>query len=383
MNKVQKKFSKKIFCGLLIVLFCVALVLPAAAAPNLPSQARAFHKQVTPAITGEYAYEVVEYMAVDIVDAYGHRRAGTVSEFETAYYIAGQFEAMGYEVELQLFNTDLNRRCGDSGATWTENIDSLNVVATKPGRGNDMVVLGAHIDSKTWCDHCPDCFDLENDPQSHGAGDNASGVGVMLEVARFLADYPTHATIKFIAFGAEEVGLRGSRHYVNELTPKEIENTVAMINLDMVGIGENFNVYAGMGSEGLGGETWVRDMAMDIGKNMGHDIRTTPDESYAGFVGGWSDHAPFTAVDIPIAYFEWWYWDEDPWWGHEMATLDTYYHTAEDTIDKIDIDKLRATGEVVSALVYEISRNPLPQNTKGINARAKKYNSFKVPESVK
>ena len=126
---MQRCFSKKLFVGLLVVLLCLTLVLPAAAAPTLPGQARAFHRQVSSAITGDYAYEVVRHLAVDI----GPRRAGTDAEFEAADYIKEQFEAMGYEVELQDFPIG-------------EGTNSLNVIATKPGRSKSTVIVGAHMD---------------------------------------------------------------------------------------------------------------------------------------------------------------------------------------------------------------------------------------------
>jgi len=68
----------------------------------------------------------------------------------------------------------------------------------------------------------------------------------MLEVAAVLADYKTQGAIKFIAFGAEEMGLRGSRYYAEHMSEKDIANTVTMIDLDSVGAGDFFYVYAGL-----------------------------------------------------------------------------------------------------------------------------------------
>ena len=343
----QNLFGKKITL-LLIFILVLSLTIPTLAAPVLPSQVKAFHKQVTTAITGEIAYDHVYALAEGI----GPRRAGTEAEEEAALYIEDAFAHMGYEVKIQAF-TETN----SGGVTY----DSHNVIAYKSGKGDKTVILGAHLDSKTesgW-----------GDKESTGAGDNASGVGVMLEVAQFLKDFKTNANIIFVAFGAEEVGLLGSHHYVKEMSQPEKDNTIAMINLDMVGIGEHFNVYAGEEDK-----TFVRDLAMDIGRNMGHDVKTTPSTGiWNGLVGGWSDHAAFQAVGIPIAYFEWWYWEIDPDWGHEMADKSIYYHTPEDTIDRIDIHKLEATGEVVAAVLYELTHTPLPKDLKGKAAKAKKY----------
>ena len=61
--------------------------------------------------------------------------------------------------------------------------------------------------------------------------------------AEILADVQTDYTIKFIAFGAEEAGLRGARQYTSQMTEADIANTIAMINLDTVLVGDYKYVY--------------------------------------------------------------------------------------------------------------------------------------------
>src|SRR5690606_25449458 len=84
------------------------------------------------------------------------------------------------------------------------NLQSVNVIATKAPKTKrknaKQVILGAHHDSVVG---------------AFGANDNASGVGLMLELARVFKGYNTEKELKFIAFGAEERGLLGSRYYVN------------------------------------------------------------------------------------------------------------------------------------------------------------------------
>ena len=94
----------------------------------------------------------------------------------TQEYIIEQFEAMGYEVEIQPFSFE--RR----GTTY----GSENIIATKPGKLEQTVILGAHYDS------VPERTCADGNVGA-GAGDNASGVGVMLEVAEVLANYKTKA----------------------------------------------------------------------------------------------------------------------------------------------------------------------------------------------
>lgn len=73
-----------------------------------------------------------------------------------------------------------------------------------------------------------------------------------------LAKYKTKETIKFVAFGAEEVGLRGSRYYAEQMSDQDIASTVIMIDLDSVDAGDFFYVYAGLEDN----PDWVRDLAL-------------------------------------------------------------------------------------------------------------------------
>ena len=112
-----------------------------------------------------------------------------------------------------------------------------NVIAVLPGDGptaDESVIVGAHYDHLGYGARSS----LPSKPRAiyHGADDNASGVAVMLEAARTLAQRPQklHRQIVFVAFTGEEWGFFGSSYYVNHpIVP--LEKTVAMINLDMVG----------------------------------------------------------------------------------------------------------------------------------------------------
>jgi len=115
--------------------------------------------------------------------------------------------------------------------------EAKNVLGVLEGRGplvEECVVIGAHYDHLGW----GGAGSLEPNQKAihNGADDNASGVAVLLEVARLLASRPEplRRTVVFIAFTGEESGLVGSSHYVqNPLRP--LDQTVAMLNLDMVG----------------------------------------------------------------------------------------------------------------------------------------------------
>ncbi len=116
----------------------------------------------------------------------GARVAGSPQETQAAQYIQTTFEKLGYKTELQAFSVTTRRTT----------IKSANVIATKPGASNSVLIVGAHYDSTG---------------DGKGADDNASGVAVMLEVAEKVKDIATPYTIRFIAFGAEEIDLNGAR----------------------------------------------------------------------------------------------------------------------------------------------------------------------------
>lgn len=314
--------------------------------------------QIPEQVTGELAYKHVAYLS----EVIGARVAGTLAEQQTRDYIAGQLLTMGYDVDIQPFT--YTRR----GVEY----ESANVIATRQGKFDQTVIIGAHYDSvsERICDD-GDIVDI-----STGAGDNASGVAVMLEVAEVLTNYKTLGTIKFIAFGAEEVGLRGSQYYASQMTDEEIQNTVTMINLDSVGVGDHFNVYAGIDNPG-----WARDLALNIGKRMGHDIRTSPGEPSCDFLkwgeaGDWSDHVAFKELGIPIAYFEMMNWDIEPCEGEETAEYGWIMHTCMDNLSMVSIEKLEMTAEVVAALAFQISKTKLPKSVNGKVAKGNKFISI-------
>jgi hypothetical protein len=125
------------------------------------------------------------------------------------------------------------------GRTEIRNVpcEVKNIVAELPAEGpnaQEAIVLGAHYDHLGYGSRSS----LPSKPREvySGADDNASGVAVMLEVARALAQRPQKLgrRVVFAAFTGEEWGFFGSSHYVNH-PPVPLEKTVAMINLDMVG----------------------------------------------------------------------------------------------------------------------------------------------------
>jgi Zn-dependent M28 family amino/carboxypeptidase len=99
--------------------------------------------------------------------------------------------------------------------------DTENVVAELPGTTSDNVVMaGAHLDSV---------------PAGPGINDNGSGSAALIEVAENLTEAKPTNTVRFAWWGAEELGLLGSEHYVTTLTPEQREDIGLYLNFDMVG----------------------------------------------------------------------------------------------------------------------------------------------------
>ena len=184
---------------------------------------------------------------------------------------------------------------------------ATNVVATRPG-GPQTVVIGGHFDSVS---------------AGPGANDNGSGTAVMLELARVLATRPSPYTLKFVAFDAEEIGLLGSAHMVGQLSDAERRATRAMINLDMVGVGDQPRV---------GGSEELTRLAYPISAALGQQARPLGDG-----LNGASDHASFLRAGIPAIFL---YRAEDP-----------NYHSPADRAEQVDPANLEYAGRLVLGLL--------------------------------
>ena len=307
---------KKCLVTLLLTFLLVSCISPTATIPATITPI-----QSTPQITrtpvpvegsapGEIAFSHVTSIAEDI----GPRPTGTESEAQTAAYIIASLEALGYAPESQPFTT-----VGKNGV-----VHSANIIAVKQGLSSKEIIVGAHYDSVQ---------------VGTGADDNASGVGVLLEVAQRIKDISTPYTIRFILFGAEEIGLKGSKYHAGQMKAEEIRNTIAMINLDSLIAGDIAYVYGDAGEAGM-----IRDWALEFAKEHNLDLQTQPGtlpEYPPGTTGDFSDHAPFKALGIPYTYFEstnWMLGDKDGYVqvSPEYGENGKIWHTRYDTIEYID-----------------------------------------------
>jgi len=238
-----------------------------------------------------------------VVADLGPRREGSAAEMAAADYAVARLTEAGYAASTQSMRLP-------NGSY------SRNVVAVKPGAYARRIVLGAHLDSKG---------------VSPGANDDASGVGVVLELARVLKDTPTQATLVFVLFGAEETWDRnpdhhhyGSRAYVRSLTRAQKRAISGMISIDMVGYGRYF-----VARTMRRGPMTLTNRLRSFATASGVRLRYSRDPSRVG----WSDHEPFEKAGIPSTWLE---WKDDP-----------LYHTSGDVAGRLQDTPMRVTGQLV------------------------------------
>jgi alkaline phosphatase isozyme conversion protein len=261
---------------------------------------------------GEIAREHLEEIAGGI----GHREPGSAGEEQAAQYIQNAFEGMGFSPEIQEFSF--------YDEEPEETIQSSNIIATKAGLSDEIIVVGAHYDST-------------DDADSAGADDNASGVAVMLEVAESVADLDTPYTVQFIAFGSEEIDLDGSNYFVDNLSKNELQKIIGMINLDSLIAGDKTYAYGNTGPGSM--RDWILEDADQQDFNIeGKTARELNNED--GSPCDCADYDPFEEAGIPFIYFEATNWDLSP---DAMIQVDPQYgdegeirHTEYDTIEYID-----------------------------------------------
>lgn len=262
---------------------------------------------------------------------FGPRPAGSSQLAATREYIVSELKAAGLTVRLDEWRP----------STPVGPLNMVNIVATLPGESTDMIVLGSHYDTK-----------LFKQFRFVGADDGASSTAVLLELARDLAasHRKSRFTYEFAFFDGEEAvcegweecgkpgapdNTYGSRHFVEQLKEKnEVRNCRAFILMDMIGY-KNLE----MGRDDMS-TPWLIDIVWQTAHELGYSQqflnRVEP-------VGG-DDHEPFLKAGIDSL---------------DLIQLSTYkyWHTPEDTLDKVSARSLKIIGEVVLASLPRIEQH--------------------------
>lgn len=229
------------------------------------------------------------------------------------------------ERELRALGLDTSRMFFDvpAGVSWGIAVPdgrSFNVIADVPGfdaRARHLIV-GAHLDTV---------------PQAPGANDNASGVAVMVELARLAMLDPPAVSIRFIAFGAEEPRAPGddghhygSRAYVARMSRAARDGLLGMISLDRVGIGRTVRVCTGGAHDALARMLLRRARVLDIDAER--------------CVNRTSDHWSFERNGLPGVRL--------------LGADDPDYHTARDRMRVLERDQLERVATLAWRTIKQL-----------------------------
>jgi Peptidase family M28/PDZ domain len=213
-----------------------------------------------------------------------------------------------------------------------------NVVAVLDGAGslaNETLVIGAHYDHLGYGNR--GSLNRGEKTIHFGADDNASGTSSILELARRLSVDPpaNRRRLVFMAFSGEEIALLGSAHYAdNPIFP--IKDTVAMINLDMVGR-LSLDEKTQKGKLEIGGTGTAKNFDALIEKhNAKYDFLLK--KSASGM--GPSDHQSFYLKSVPVYFF--------------FTGLHKEYHKPTDVPDLINFDGMKKIVDMVEDLTREL-----------------------------
>ena len=225
------------------------------------------------------------------------RTTGTSGEATAGIWLDNELKKMGFATESQIFDVNVSTVAGAEQKT----AKSKNIIAKYGNHsGKQTVIIGAHYDNAT------NLFSGGFVSGGEGAMDNGSGVAVVLAVAQKVAikqpDLPFN--VEFVFFGAEELGMVGSNHYVSKLSAQQKDNVLLMINADVVASGDNLYVW---------GEDIKNPQANYFAQISNGKIKKTPaDTKVVGIGSGYrpyysvcqmSDHIEFLSAGIPVAMF--------------------------------------------------------------------------------
>ncbi|MBO0879091.1 MAG: M20/M25/M40 family metallo-hydrolase [Mycobacterium sp.] len=222
----------------------------------------------------------------------------------------------------------------------TKTIHARNVIAqTKTGSTSNVVMAGAHLDSV---------------PEGPGINDNGSGVAAVLETALQLGNSPqVRNAVRFGFWGAEELGLVGSRKYVESLDVNALKDIALYLNFDMLA-SPNPGYFTYDGAQSLPpeqrGNPVVPEGSAGIERSLAAYLKSAGKPGQDTEFNGRSDYDGFTLAGIPAGGLfsgaEAKKSEEQAklWGGTADQAFDPNYHNITDTIDHIDRTALGVNG---------------------------------------
>ncbi|MHB0938633.1 MAG: M28 family peptidase [Armatimonadota bacterium] len=263
---------------------------------------------------------------------FGYRVPGTKAHLATRDWLVEQLTPLAAKVTLQPFSHKLGGR----------EVKMWNIIADFPGTGKaprEQVLLAAHWDTRPTADY--DAVPARRTQPIAGANDGASGVAVLLEIARQLKARPIARDVQIVLFDGEDYGsypnmntnldymLLGSQYYADHLPAKKPSWGIL---LDMVG-DANLDIFREPNSENLAKA--VNDRVFAAAATLGY-LKT---EEQPGFVDSLykheiiDDHIPINKAGVPMA---------------DLIDFNyIYWHTSYDTPERCSAESLKMVGETV------------------------------------
>ena len=251
-------------------------------------------------------------------------------------YLKKEFKNLGLKYFNKGYKQSFNAQLRvEKGADQKPKVVTWNVVGYIEGNDpvlkKEFIVLGAHYDHLGLGG--PSSKSDKKNTIHYGADDNASGTAALLEIAEKITSQKAQLkrSVLFVCFGAEEQGLLGSKHFVeNPLVP--LSQIKIMVNMDMVGrLNNQKHVYMGGAGTFPGGVSFMQ--------NLGRSLELNP-IVHAGSVGG-SDHVSFYRKGVSVLGMH--------TGGHPQ------YHTPEDTIELINIKGEKLVCEYVFQTIMKFA----------------------------
>lgn len=300
------------------------------------------------------AQDVAEHITYLSSDAMKGRETGTAEEAKAANYVADLFRVYGLDpagdedTYFQTFTVNMsvldNPHATDDDSTADKRL-AKNVAGLLQGTGDseELIIIGAHYDHLGMGEF--GSLSSADEPKIHnGADDNASGTAGVLELAEYFSENRPETDILFLAFSGEEMGLLGSQYYVDNPTV-ELENALAMINMDMIGrMNENRMMIFGVATT----DSWESILTEANTDSLQLDL--VPDGT------GASDHTSFYYKNMPVLHYftdthaDYHRPSDDVEWINAEGQAKLLLHVARvvqtlDGLDKEDLPFVEAPGE--------------------------------------
>lgn len=235
--------------------------------------------------TAQTDHQLLKDVETLSADAYEGRKTGTKGAEMTRTYLAGRFKDLNLKPIPQLSGYE---QPFSFTARNGETVYGKNMLAYIPGKTDQVIVISAHYDH----------IGIIKGEVYNGADDNASGIAALLKYAAYYQKHKPNHTLIIAAFDAEEMGLRGSRAFV-EKPPVPLEKIRININMDMISHNDKGELYAC----GTFKYPELKKYFVTTNPNLkvlfGHDDPKTGHEDWTNQ----SDQGSFNAKDIPFIYF--------------------------------------------------------------------------------